>query len=80
MRKSIVEEQICSPDFQYLKPWFYSNPYALRCELGIGDTNEEYMRNAKKRAFEIYHILFPKGANAIFFDHWIKILAPADGL
>ena len=71
MKKSIVEERICSPDFPYLKPWFYNNPYALRCELGIGDTDEAYMRNARKRAFEIYHILFPNGADAIFFDRWI---------
>lgn len=69
--KSIVEEMICVRDFSYLPPYFYNNPYALRCELGIGDTTEEYMKNAKRRAMEIYHILFPKGADAIIFNYWI---------
>lgn len=69
--KSIVEEMICSSDFSYLQPYFYNNPYALRCELGIGDTNEEYMDNAKRRAMEIYHILFPSGADAVIFNYWI---------
>ena len=68
---SIVEKKLCSNDFQYLHPYFYNNKYALRCELGIGDTAEEYMENAKRRALEIYHILFPKGADAIFFNHWL---------
>ena len=68
---SIVEKKICSNDFQYLQPYFYNNPYALRCELGIGDTSEEYIENAKRRATEIYHILFPNGADAIFFNHWL---------
>ncbi len=69
--KSIVERMICSKDFSYLQPYFYNNPYALRCELGIGDTTEEYMGNAKKRALEIYDILFPNGADAIIFNHWM---------
>jgi len=68
---SIVEKKICSNDFQYLQPYFYNNPYALRCELGIGDTTEEYMESAKRRATEIYHILFPNGADAIFFNYWL---------
>ena len=69
--KSIVEERICSKEFSYLQPYFYKNPYALRCELGIGDSDEEYMDNARKRALEIYDILFPEGADCILFDHWI---------
>lgn len=68
---SIVEKKICSSDFQYLQPYFYNNPYALRCELGIGDTTKEYMESAKRRANEIYHILFPNGADAICFNHWL---------
>lgn len=68
---SIVEKKICSQDFQYLQPYFYNNPYALRCELGIGDLTSEYMENAKRRAKEIYHILFPNGADAIFFNYWL---------
>ena len=69
--ESLVEKMICSGDFSYLQPYFYNNPYALRCELGVGDTDVEYMENAKSRALEIYHILFPKGADAIIFNHWI---------
>ena len=66
-----VEELILSRDFDYLQPYFYNNPYALRCELGIGDTTEEYMRQARLRANAIYDILFPHGADAIIFNYWI---------
>ena len=69
--KSIVEKMICSRDFFYMQPYFYQNPYALRCELGIGDTNEAYLKNAHERAMAIYHILFPKAADAIFFNYWL---------
>lgn len=68
---SIVEEKISSPDFSYLQPYFYSNPYALRCELGQGDDHDEYMATALKRALEIHDILFPNGADAIFLNHWL---------
>jgi hypothetical protein len=37
----------------------------------MGDTHEEYMANAKSRALEIYHILFPTGADAMMFNHWL---------
>ena len=47
---SKVEERILSREFDYLHPYFYNNPYALRCELGIGDTTEEYMHQARQRA------------------------------
>lgn len=67
---SIVEERICSPEFSYLHPYFYSNPFALRCELGVGD--ESYLDNACRRALEIYHILFPDGADAICFNYWVQ--------
>lgn len=69
--KSIVEEMICSKDFSYLNPYFYHNPYALRCELGIGNTDEEYWDNAEQRAMDIYRILFPRGADAIIFNYWL---------
>ena len=69
---SKVEEQILSRDFDYLQPYFYNNPYALRCELGIGDTTEEYMGQARQRANAIYDILFPHGADAIIFNYWIN--------
>ena len=68
---SMVEQMICSRDFPYLQPYFYNHPCALRCELGMGDTHEEYMANAKRRALEIYHILFPTGADAMMFNHWL---------
>lgn len=68
---SIVEEKIRSKDFLYLQPYFYKHPFALRCELGIGDTTEEYMANANRRAQEIYDILFPHGADAIMFNYWL---------
>ena len=71
MKKSIVEDKILSRDFAYLQPWFYDHPYAVRCELGIGDDNDEYLRAAKRRAMEIYRILFPNGADALFFDYSI---------
>ena len=68
---SLVEEKIRSKDFAYLQPYFYNHPFALRCELGIGDTNEKYMANANRRALEIYDILFPVGADAIIFNYWL---------
>lgn len=68
---SKVEELVLSRDFDYLQPYFYNNPYALRCELGIGDTTEEYMRQARLRANAIYDTLFPHGADAIIFNYWI---------
>lgn len=69
--KSLVEQLICSHDFPYLQPYFYNHPHALRCELGIGDTDAEYMANAEKRALDIFHILFPAGPDAMFFNYWI---------
>lgn len=71
LANSIVENRICSRDFPYLQPYFYNHPFALRCELGIGDTDKEYMDQAKRRAFAIYDILFPQGADAIIFNYWL---------
>ena len=68
---SKIETMILDSTFDYLQPYFYNNPYALRCELGIGDTNEVYMKQARKRALEIYRILFPNKADAIVFNQWI---------
>lgn len=68
---SKIEAMILDRSFDYLQPYFYNNPYALRCELGIGDTREAYMRQARKRALEIYRILFPHKADAIIFNQWI---------
>lgn len=69
--KSTIEKLILDQSFDYLQPYFYSNPYALRCELGIGNTTEEYMKNARERAASIYHILFPQKADAILFNYWM---------
>ena len=68
---SKIEAMILDRAFDYIQPYFYNNPYALRCELGIGDTREEYMSQARKRAKEIYNILFSKKADAIIFNQWI---------
>jgi len=75
MSESKIEKLICSKDFSYLQPYFYNNKYALRCELGMGKTEEEYYANAKKRAYEIYNILFPNGADAMIFDYCIYDLS-----
>ncbi len=69
---SKVEERILSREFDYLHPYFYNYPYALRCELGIGDTTEEYLHQARQRANVIYDILFSHGADAIIFNYWIN--------
>ena len=69
--KSKIESLILDKSFDYLQPYFYNNPYALRCELGIGDTPEEYMKQARERAGRIYGILFPRKADAIIFNQWI---------
>lgn len=69
--KSKIEEMILDPSFDYLQPYFYENPYALRCELGMGKTEREYMAQARSRAREIHQILFPNGADAIIFNYWI---------
>lgn len=67
---SKIEYLISSSDFDYLQPYFYNNPYSLRCELGIGDTNEEFLLQAQSRSESIYKILFPYGADAFFFNYW----------
>ena len=72
MLLSQIEALILSPDFAYLRPWFYQNPHALRCELGQGDDSEIYMHNAYRRAKEIFAILFPDGQpDAVIFDQFV---------
>lgn len=68
---SKIEEMIRDRDFVYLEPYFYNNRWALRCELGIGD-KEEFDISAKRRAVEIYNILFPNGADAVIFNYWVN--------
>lgn len=66
MKKMILDREFC-----YDPPYFYNNELALRCELGVGDSDEEYMTNAKKRAAEIFAILFEDGVSMFFFDDYI---------
>ena len=69
---SEIESLITEASFSYKQPWFYNHPFALRCELGIGDSKRVYLKNAKKRAFEIFDILFQNPPEAIFFDHYVE--------
>ena len=64
---SQILELIRNQNFSYLHPIFYRNKNVLRCELskthhGMADRNEAY-----KHAMEIFDILFPHGADALFF-------------
>ena len=68
--RSKIETLILDQNFPYIQPWFYENPYALRCELGIGDS--DYMQNAYRRANEIFFILFPDGQpDAVLFNQYV---------
>ena len=69
---SKIEKVITDDSFAYFQPWFYNHPFALRCELGIGDSTRVYLKNAKQRANEIFDILFPKHPDAVFFDYWAE--------
>lgn len=66
-----IEKMILSRDFSYDPPYFYNNSFALRCELGIGESDEEYLSNAKNRAATIFNILFENGVDIFFFDNYI---------
>ena len=77
---SQIEKSITDVSFLYKEPWFYNHPFALRCELGIGDTKREYLKNAKKRAYEIFDILFATSPDAIFFDYYIQDFSSWDGI
>ena len=71
---SKIEEMITDAAFLYQQPWFYNQPFALRCELGIGKSTRIYLKNAKKRAYKIFDILFQNAPDAIFFDYCIEDL------
>lgn len=66
-----IEEMVLNRDFSYDPPYFYNNDFALRCELGIGKNDEEYLANAKKRAAEIFSVLFENGVDMFFFDNYV---------
>lgn len=69
---SKIEKMIRDESFVYNRPWFYNHPYALRCELGVDDSKISYMKNTKKRAFEIFDLIFASPPDAIFFDHYVE--------
>ena len=69
--KSKIEQLLLSRDFPYLQPYFYDNPWALRCRLGRGRTPEEFAQAARERAEAIRRILFPEPADALIFSYWI---------
>ena len=77
---SEIEKMITDASFLYREPWFYNHPFALRCELGIGKSKHTYLKNAKKRAFEIFDILFQNLPDAIFFDYYIEDLSSWGGI
>lgn len=66
-----MEARILNREFRYESPYFYNNDFALRCELGVGENDEEYLSNAKKRAKEIFSILFKNDVDMFFFDDCI---------
>lgn len=71
----MIEELITDSNFSYLQPYLYNNPYALRCELGQGEEDgTDFLRTSKERADIIYGMLFPNGADAVIFNHYIRDL------
>ncbi len=68
---SEIEKLICDKAYPYVQPYFYNHTYALRCELGMGKNDREYLKNAYKRAVEIYNIIFEGKPYAFFFNYWI---------
>ncbi len=78
--QSLIAQQICSADFPYLQPWFYNHPYALRCELAVGEDDHERDLSAVERAWGIFEILFENGVDAVFFDQWLEDVTCGDQL
>ena len=66
---SEIEGLLLSPDYPYAQPWFYNHPWALRCELGQGNSRSAFRRKARERMEAIYRILFPHPADAVIFTH-----------
>ncbi len=65
----MIKDNIMSADFLYEQPFFYNNDLAYRCELGQG-SGHTYMKNAQKRALDLFNILFPDKVDAFFFHHY----------
>ena len=76
---SHIEELLLSREFSYLQPWFYNHPWALRCELGAGNSKSAFRRRALARAREIYQILFPVPADAVIFNYWMNDYSTTGG-
>lgn len=65
-----INKKLLDSSFFYLQPWFYNNKLALRCGLGIGES-DEYMNNAFHRAINIANILFEnKKIDAAFYHRY----------
>ena len=62
---SKIEKLITDVSFLYKEPWFYNHPFAIRCELGIGDTKREYLKNAKIFRF-LRHLLMFLRSSPVF--------------
>lgn len=71
MAQSKIEAMLLDPEFDYLQPYFYKNPWALRCELGLGADRASQIQTARARARQIHAILFPHGADLIAFNYWL---------
>lgn len=64
---SQIEGLIKSESFDYLQPILYRNQNVLRCELSEVHRGKANRRTAFKNALAIYELLFPAGADALFF-------------
>ena len=74
---SAIEQLLLSREFSCLPPLFYNNEYALRCELGTGGAaTAGQVRTAEEKARRIYRILFPEGADVLFFHR--EVFRPED--
>ena len=71
MAQSKIEAMLLDPEFDYLQPYFYNHPWALRCELGLGADRASQIQTARARARQIHAILFPHGADLIAFNYWL---------
>ncbi len=69
-----MESRLLDPDFAYSRPWFYNQPWALRCELGLGDDYRSFTASAQSRAEAIAAILFVGGQSDVVFAD--MVMAP----
>ncbi len=80
LNSCLIEKLICDKEFTYMRPWYYNHSLALRCELGIGDIDKEYMKNALNRANEIFNVIFEDGVDALFFDYCLYDWSESDDI